>query len=656
MSSRGVLAIDFGTANTYFCKCPAEEPQPKGIDFGGGRDGLDTAILYRQGKEPLVGHTAFEEFGEATDDEKQGYRFRAQFKPDIVNSVDARNDATAFLKAVLDSADRQFLDIKPADRRVIFGVPAEADRAFRETLVEIACAAGYGTVETREEPIGGLFYHVHDKTIAPSDALRGVMVVDFGGGTCDMTFTYRGKIQKSWGDMHLGGRVFDDLFFQWLMEQNPEVGNKLKSRDEFYAFYLCRELKEGFSRKMKEDRDATFSRSVAQYGRLNNATWRSFIDRAKIYHPSKVFAQHLRMIGSESPLIGREQSTDLIDWFEKCLLAGLNDGGFDKRDVATVILTGGSSQWPFVSDIVEKVLHADRNRIFRSDRPYAAISSGLAIEPALRHRLSATQQILEKDLPRFQRENIHKLVDDQITITADEIAGSITSALFDEQIKPLLIQFRKNGGTIANLKSNVAAKAEQFEPRVREIVTTATDRIAKGLPLLVLDEIRKWFAENGLTIGSNMLEFSDDRIATPDLDTFNLPNLLAVFNRTIGGVAACIVGIITAKVCGGGGMALLLSGPIGWLIGLVIGGAVAYIATTKGVEAARSTAESFSLPAWCVGMVLFDSKIDSARQTLRTQTREQVLVELNKLRTTLSERLDDVVKKEMQALSELHYL
>ena len=55
-------------------------------------------------------------------------------------------------------------------------------------------------------------------------------------------------------------------------------------------------------------------------------------------------------------------------------------------------------------------------------------------------------------------------------------------------------------------------------------------------------------------------------------------------------------------------------------------------------------------------MVLFDSKIDSARQTLRTQTREQVLVELNKLRTTLSERLDDVVKKEMQALSELHYL
>jgi hypothetical protein len=53
---------------------------------------------------------------------------------------------------------------------------------------------------------------------------------------------------------------------------------------------------------------------------------------------------------------------------------------------------------------------------------------------------------------------------------------------------------------------------------------------------------------------------------------------------------------------------------------------------------------------------LSDSKIDSARQNLKKQTREQVLAELEKLRTTLNERLDDVVKKEIQALSELHHI
>src|SRR4051794_8000586 len=74
MASRGILAIDFGTANTYFCKCPDDQVSPKGVDFDGKNAGLDTAILYREGKESLIGHTAFEEYGEATADERRTYR------------------------------------------------------------------------------------------------------------------------------------------------------------------------------------------------------------------------------------------------------------------------------------------------------------------------------------------------------------------------------------------------------------------------------------------------------------------------------------------------------------------------------------------------------------------------------------------------------
>lgn len=59
---------------------------------------------------------------------------------------------------------------------------------------------------------------------------------------------------------------------------------------------------------------------------------------------------------------------------------------------------------------------------------------------------------------------------------------------------------------------------------------------------------------------------------------------------------------------------------------------------------------------WPRMALLLDSKIDDARRTLRTQTRAQVLAELDKLRKTLDERLDEVIKKEIDALSELHYL
>lgn len=676
MASRGVMAIDFGTANTYFCKCPDNQVSPKGVDFDGSRAGLDTAILYREGKEPLIGHTAFEEFGEATADERRRYTFRAQFKPDIATSAEAREHATAFLKAVLDNARNKHLDIEPADRRVIFGVPAEADRSFKDALAEIAFNAGYAKIETRDEPIGGLFYHVYDRSIAPRDALRGVLVIDFGGGTCDMTFTYRGKIQKPWGDMHLGGRVFDDLFYQWLMEQNPEVANALEPRDEFFVFYLCRELKEGFSRKMKDDRSATFSRTVTKYGRLSDATWESFVDRANRYRPSAVFAKHLLAMGAgpkdtfgegistqhllatgDGPtVIGKDQPTDLIGWFKQCLLKGLDAGGVDRQDIFTVILTGGSSQWPFVADIVQETLRIKPERICRSDRPYAAISEGLAIEPALRHQLQTTRHNLEQDFPRFMREQVSNLVDKHIDRTAQEIADAITSELFDERVKPALEGFRKSGGKIADLKSSVAAVASRFEPRVRSIVTTATDGIANGLPLLALDEVRTWFEKHGLKVDRNMLEFTGDRVATPDLDRFNLPDLLDRFNKIIGGIAGGIAGIVAANVCGGSGMALLGTGPIGLVIGLVIGAAVAYFAVSKGLAAARSSAESFSLPGWLVCRVLTGSKIDSARRTLHTQTHEQVLAELNKLRTTLIEQLGDVVRKEIESLSELHHV
>ena len=46
MDVKPVIAVDFGTSNTYITKCPGDKSAPVGIDFGGGRDGLATAILY----------------------------------------------------------------------------------------------------------------------------------------------------------------------------------------------------------------------------------------------------------------------------------------------------------------------------------------------------------------------------------------------------------------------------------------------------------------------------------------------------------------------------------------------------------------------------------------------------------------------------------
>ena len=174
--------------------------------------------------------------------------------------------------------------------------------------------------------------------------------------------------------------------------------------------------------------------------------------------------------------------------------------------------------------------------------------------------------------------------------------------------------------------------------------------------MLVIEELRKWFEANDLRIERDMLNITGDRMSAAEFRTSEVPDLMQGFSRLMAGVFTSIVGVVTASVCGGSGTALIMSGPIGWLIGLVIGAAVAYFAAKFGMDAARSRAEAMPLPAWFVRFTVRSKMIDSARGTLHTQTHDQVLAELNKLRTSLNEQLEAVVKKEIDALSVLHHL
>ncbi len=92
------------------------------MDFGDGRDVLATAILYRDGKEPLIGNQPLEEFGDSAADHSD-YQIRAQFKPDLASSAEARRNTRDFLARLLDIARRQNKDIDPLQRQVIFSAP-----------------------------------------------------------------------------------------------------------------------------------------------------------------------------------------------------------------------------------------------------------------------------------------------------------------------------------------------------------------------------------------------------------------------------------------------------------------------------------------------------------------------------------------------------
>ncbi len=649
MAIKNVLAIDFGTSNTYYCRCPGDQLSPVGVDFGDGRDGLASAILYRDGKSPLIGLVALEEYGESTPAERQSYKLKTRFKPDIATSDDAKMAAQDFLATVLSEARSQHVDLDPHGREVIFGVPSEADDTFRDTLAALAEGAGYGKINMIDEPRGALLYHVFHKDIPAVDALKGLLAIDFGGGTCDFAFMCRGVVRHSWGDMHLGGRLFDDLFFQWFIDSNPDAMKTIREDgcEYFFHSFLCRELKEHFSRTMIRDREEKVTKALRHYGRLAGMTWQEFTERAKVYQPTK----HVM----EYAAISSNGQIDLVSWFRKCLSDGLRSKGIEVSDIKFVIISGGSSQWPFVVDTVIQELGIDESRIMRSDRPYAAISEGLSIVPSLRLQFNHAQESLRADLPTFISETLNPLVKKRVDDVAKAIANAVTSELFDQKLRPVLVGFRDKGGKIAALKKQIASAASAFEPRLIEIIEEKMNGLSVALHEDVTEVVTKWFDEYGLAAPDGSVEVSRSSTKGPDvLET--MPDIYSDIFNTVAAFSTFLIAAVVSSVSGGGGMALIMSGPIGLIIGALIGLVVGAIVMFKGAEKATEMAEEWDVPGWIRKRVLKDKKIVKIRDDFLKDVQAKVEAEFEPMKKALDKQVRLQVEEEIDALNEINKL
>ena len=658
MDKPHVLAVDFGTTNSYYCKCPADQTSPVGVDFGIGKDGIATAILYRGQKEPLVGDAALNEFGETPAKERASWCLRTQFKPDIAASDEAYKNAEDFLKNIITHCRKLHIDIDPGKREVIFGAPSESENIFTTKLSEIAKAAGYGDIKIVDEPIGAMLYHLWHKDFSPAESQKGVLFVDFGGGTCDFAFLCRLEVRHSWGDFELGGRLLDDLFFQWFLEQNTSVLEEMKKNsDTYYAHsYLCREAKELFSRTMARDRAEHVSKFIGRYGSISDMTWEKFLGRATNFIPSSVFTGYLQEIGNKSEKLTRsDQKINLLDWFRNCLTRGLEEKNINISDIKRVILAGGSSQWPFVSDIISEVLHIDKSAITRSDRPYVVISEGLSILPALKQKLRSARQVLKDDLPEFCEKKIKLWIKEKTESIASNLVGDITSNLFDAKIKPALVEFRKSGGSVDSLKNKISLEARAFEPDLRRIVEERMTILTSGLSDQLTRLVVEWFSSYGLSIGNDRV-YREASVSMEIDGKIFVPNLYAGMLDLMGWFTAGLVTTIVAGLCGGSGIALILSGPVGWIIGAVLAAAVSVLSLRYGVKKAKKMAETWNAPAWLTKRVLTESKITKTRNKFQSHLEKILSEKLEKLKSDFETRVREVVEIQIEALSEIETL
>lgn len=663
MTRPDILAVDFGTSNTHLCRCSADEPLPSPVSLDrNGRPGIPTALLRRPDGTILIGHEALEEWGETPLSLRRDLQLRVHFKPDLLGDPQCEEDARLFLGALRSRCAATFLRT-PEKTATLFGVPGEASPGYRAALRRIASEGGFPEVSLLAEPWGAILYHLNRKDLSLTlrEATRSVLVVDFGGGTCDFALLLRGKLVSSWGDMLLGGRLFDDLFFQWYLEQQPNKREELEaSGDEYIVhWHWCRECKERFSTflasRREQGRDSVpWNAPVGPgglYGRLEDISEAEFLERSASYTPSREFLERLRASKEpQGPALTDRCSTDLFARFREALLEGLG-GSAGITAVDKVILTGGSSLWPFLPSMVAETLALPPERVVTSERPYSNVAEGLSLYPALRRRSKGTKERLYRGLPAFLETLEKTLLAERIRELETRICRHTEERLFAKRLRPLLEEFRIEGGSVANLEKRLKRTAEEFAPSLRNIVEEAIGEVFSGLDTAVRDASRDWFRREGVAYVPEELldteELSSERVAGIHAQ-MNVGKLGSGYVE----FATLATVMLTATICGGGGTALLLSGPLGLLLGALFG----IFLAMAGKKAGKNLPLPGLLTRHLLSEKAIDTCLDDAKRTFRTALSSRIAEELLPAKETLRHRLDEALREIIDALSLLHQI
>jgi molecular chaperone DnaK len=448
------FGFDFGTSKSAISWARADSINPIVIDISldGQADRIDTCLLYDKAKgRSFIGTKAHEQFRlSLLNGNAERMEFFANFKPHIGESARDREAALRFLKEIRRSEGlvRELEHIPLKDAVFVVGCPVSWIGDGASELIDLLKDAGFPPSFAIPEPVGAAFYFLGSKLRAQAFH-KDIVVCDWGAGTFDMTVLRSSRLSyensESWGSKLYGGRLFDDLFYQWVLETAAQRGHgnavrrlaALPVEQEIFHASKARKIKEDFSRFCARDekpqswiwespvvigvgsdridlgdfvvdRISDFELRMRNYSASKLA--KRWIDLAE-YDAESAEADYVEALKTGKPV-------DLRAWG-----AALFEAGLQKLAVgegATIILTGGSSNWRWFSDHVNsKWPFAGRpSSVIFDSKPELTIARGLARVYAvgsysgrLAQEIEAARSELSAPLRAIHAELLEKLAD-----------------------------------------------------------------------------------------------------------------------------------------------------------------------------------------------------------------------------------------------------
>lgn len=266
-----------------------------------------------------------------------------QFTPQEISAkvlAKCKADAEAFLGEKVD--------------RAVITVPAYFDDSQRQATKQAGEIAGLKVERIINEPTAASLAYGLDKKSGEM-----IAVYDLGGGTFDISVLEIGdgvfEVKATNGDTHLGGDDFDEKLVDWIAEEfKKDQGVDL------------REDKQALQRIRDAAEKAKIELSSAQETEINQP----YITQGKGGQPLHLTMKLTR--AKMEQLVG-----DLIEKTLKPVEQCLKDAKVKASDIQEIIMVGGMTRMPKVTETVKKFFGKDPNR---SVNPDEVVAVGAAIQ------------------------------------------------------------------------------------------------------------------------------------------------------------------------------------------------------------------------------------------------------------------------------------
>eukprot|EP00095_Tigriopus_kingsejongensis_P003498 snap_masked-scaffold5253_size4830-processed-gene-0.1 protein:Tk03498 transcript:snap_masked-scaffold5253_size4830-processed-gene-0.1-mRNA-1 annotation:"chaperone protein" len=347
------VGIDLGTTNSVVAVLEAGDPVVI-PNSEGARTTPSVVAFAKEGGEVLVGEVAKRQaitnpdrtirsvkrhMGTSWNTDIDGKKYTSQ-EISARTLMKLKRDAEAYLGDTVTQA--------------VITVPAYFDDAQRTATKEAGQIAGLEVLRIINEPTAAALAYGLDK----EGEDQTILVFDLGGGTFDVSVLEIGdgvfEVKSTSGDTELGGDDWDSAIIDWLVSQFKNAHGVDLGADKMAA------------QRLKE---------AAEKAKIELSTTQSTSINLPFVTATAEGPLHLEETLSRSKF--QELTSDLLARVRKPFEAAIKDAGLKQSDIDHVVMVGGSTRMPAVTELVESMTGKEANKTVNPDE---VVAIGAAVQ------------------------------------------------------------------------------------------------------------------------------------------------------------------------------------------------------------------------------------------------------------------------------------